>query len=150
MNDYDIYLRHASVRGGAWVGFPLAWRGLAGVGGLELRPHLRWRPWIFDPTKPNDPPAGSWGVWQWRMDLAAFDKLLGLLHTPPSDGRTAADIRADWNAFINLPIFDLKDVDGVQYSVKMTAFQEQLAKPYDSVHTGGDWVARVEFAVVSS
>ena|SRR5687768_14036869 len=150
MNDYDIYLRHATVRGGAWVGFALAWKGLAGVEGLELRPHLHWRPWLLNPANPNDPTAGSWGVWQWRMDLAAFDVMHGLLHTPPADVRTAADMRADWLAYLALPVIDLKDVDGVQYSVKMTAFQEQLAKPYDSVHTGGDWVARVEFALVSS
>jgi hypothetical protein len=84
------------------------------------------------------------------MDLAAFDKMHGLLHTPPADGRTAADMRADWLAYLPLPVIELKDVDGVQYSVKMTAFQEQLVKPYDSVHTGGDWVARVEFALMSS
>ena len=150
MNDYDFYLRHASVRSGAWVGFALAWRGLAGVRGLEERPHMRWRPWALDPAYPNDPTRGAWGVWQWRMDVALFDKLTGLLHQPPTDGRAAADMRADLIAYTGLPVIDLKDVDGVQYSVKITAFREQLIESYNSAHTGGDRLARVEFAQVSA
>jgi hypothetical protein len=117
---------------------------------LEGRPHLRWRSWVLDPTKPDDPAAGHWGVWQWRMSLAAIDGAVGLLHQPPADGRTAADMRADLVAYHVLPAIDLKDVDGAQYSVRMTAFREELVKPYDSVHTGGDWGARVEFAMLSA
>ena len=50
MSEYDIYLRHASVRGGAWVGFLLAWRGLHRRDGLPTRPHLYERPWVLDPV----------------------------------------------------------------------------------------------------
>jgi hypothetical protein len=89
-------------------------------------------------------------VWQWRMSLAAIDGAVGLLHGPPADGRTAADMRADLVAYHDLPAIDLKDVDGAQYSVRMTAFREELVKPYSSVHTGGDWAAQVEFAMLSA
>ena len=148
MDDYDFYLRHASVRDGAWVGFPLAWKGLAGVEGLPARPHLHWRPWVLDPSLPDDPAAGSWGVWQWRMDVACLDFTAGLTSIPPSDSRTAQDIRADLQAFLPLPIMELKDVDGATYSVKMIAFQESVIEPYDGNHPMGGWVARVEFSQV--
>ena len=150
MNDYDFYLRHAAVRGGEWVGFPLAWRGLVGVEGLARRPHLRWRPWLLDPTNPNDPAAGSWGVWQWRFDVAMLDSLVGLLAEPPADGRTASEIRADLLAYLSLPILQLRDVEGEVYSARMTGYREQAVEPHDNAHPDGGWVAQVEFAWVES
>jgi hypothetical protein len=146
MNDYDFYLRHAAVRNGEWVGFALARKGLAGISGLEARPHLRWLPWILDPNEPNTPSAGSWGTWQWRMDVAMVDGLAGLQGTTPVDGRTAADMRADLLAFLPLPIMELKDVDSTIYSVLMIGYQEQNIEPYDAAHPNGGWVARTEFA----
>lgn len=146
MNDYDFYLRHAAVRDGAWVGFSLAWKGLAGISGLESRPRVRWLPWILDPSDPNNPKSGAWGIWQWRMDVAMVDGFAGLQGTPPADGRTSADMRADLLAYLPLPIMDLKDVDGTIYPVLMIAYQEQNIEPYDAAHTNGGWVARVEFA----
>ena len=83
MNDYDFYLRHASVHDGAWNGFSLAWRGLVGKDGLPQRPHLRWRPWVLDPANPDDPTLGDWGVWQWHFDVALLDPFVGLMWTPP-------------------------------------------------------------------
>ena len=148
MNDYDFYLRHGAVRGGTWVGFPLAWKGLAGIAGLEMRPHLRWRPWILDPAQPNNPAAGSWGVWQWRFDVAMVDNFAGLLNQPPSDGRTADDIRDDLLAYLPLPIIELKDVGSAISTVKMTAYQEQTIEPYDAAHPNGGWLARIEFAAL--
>ena len=148
MNEYDFYLRHASVRGGDWVGFALAWKGLAGVEGLPARPHLHWRPWLLDPAFPNDPAKGSWGVWQWRMDVACLEFTASLLYTPPTDGRTAQDMRTDLKAFLPLPAIELKDVDGITYNVKMTAFQESVIELYDAQHTFGGWTARVELAQV--
>ncbi len=131
MNDYDIYLRHAAVRGGAWVGFSLARKGLAGVAGFDARPHLHWIPWILNSASPNDPTAGSWGVWQWRLQVALLDGLVGLLAVPPSDGRTSADMRADLLTYRTLPALELQDVDGAIYTVKMTTYQEQEIEPYD-------------------
>jgi len=146
MNDYDFYLRHASVHDGAWTGFVLAWQALAGKEGLPQRPHLRWRPWVLDPTNPDDPTLGDWGVWQWRLDVALFDGLVGLLWTPPGDGRDSAAMRADLQAFMELPALEMQDVDGVVYTVKMTAFREQCIEQYDAAHPNGGWVAQVQFA----
>src|SRR2546422_10967280 len=78
MNDYDFYLRDPGIRGGEWVGFPLAWKGLGGVGGLPLRPHRSWQPWVLDPSSPDDPTAGHWGVLQWRYNIAVIEGLGGL------------------------------------------------------------------------
>ena len=149
MNDYDFYLRHAIVSDGGWVGFPLARKGLAGVVGLEARPHLRWRPWVLDSSAPNDPTAGAWGIWQWRFDVAMLDGLTGLEGTPPEDGRDAGQIRADLLAYVPLPALELKDVDGAVYAVKMTGYREQLIEPNDDAHPDGGWAARVEFAEVT-
>jgi hypothetical protein len=146
MNDYDIYLRHAAVHDGEWVGFGLAWKGTVGKEGLVARPHLRWRPWVLDPANPDDPTLGAWGVWQWRFDVAMLDAFVGLLWTPPGDGRDAADMRADLHAYIDLPALDLKDVDGAEYVVKMTAFREQCIAQYDAGNRDGGWLAQVEFA----
>ena len=146
MNEYDIYLRHVSVLGGAWVGFPMAWKGLAGVAGLEARPQMRWRPWVLNSSAPNDPTAGTWGVWQWRFDIALLDGLTGLGGRPPADGRGAEQIRADLLAYMPLPALELKDMDGAIYTVKMTAYREQSIEPNDAAHPDGGWAARVEFA----
>ena len=150
MNAYDFYLRHAAVREGEWVGFPLAWKGLAGVERLARRPHLRWRPWILDPANPDNPAAGSWGVWQWHFDVAMLDRLAGLLAQPPSDGRTGRELRADLLAYLPLPILELKDVDGEVYSARMTTYGEQAIEPHDAAHPDGGWVAQVEFARVDT
>ena len=74
MSEYDIYLRHASVRGGEWTGFLLAWRGLHRHDGFPARPHLYERPWVLDPASPDDPPQGSWGVRRWRVTGIAADE----------------------------------------------------------------------------
>lgn len=149
MNDYDFYLRHGAVREGTWVGFALAWRGLAGVEGLERRPHWRWRPWILDPANPDNPAEGSWGVWQWRLHVAMLDGAIGLLGTPPTDGRTGEDMREDMLNYLPLPALELKDVDGEIYSVRMTAYKEQEVEPYDAAHPDGGWLAEVEFTLVT-
>lgn len=149
MNDFDIYLRHAAVRGGVWVGFFLAWKGPREVAGTSLQPHMRWRPWLLDPANPNDPTLGSWGVWQWQFDVALLDGLVGLAGTPPTDGRTAADMRADLLGYQNVPALDLKDADGAQYSVKMSGYTERLVTPYDYTGAQGGWVARATFAEVT-
>lgn len=146
MNDYDFYLRHASVRGGAWAGFLLAWKGLGGVSGLGIRPRLRWRPWVLDPAQPNNPAAGSWGTWQWRLDVAMLDGAIGLLGTPPADARASPQMRADLLAYMNAAILELKDTDGTIYSAKMTAYNEQTVEPYGPAHPNGGWLAQVEFA----
>jgi hypothetical protein len=146
MNDYDIYLRHATVRGGEWVGFALAWKGLARVGGLPARPHRNWLPWIPDPAYPNDPTLGSWGTWQWRFEVAFLDGLAGLSGVPSDDGRSAADMRADMRAFMPLASFDLKDLDGGVHQVLMTGYSEQAIEPFDLGHPNGGFVAQVEFA----
>lgn len=149
MNSYDFYLRHASVREGEWVGFPLAWQGLGGVGGLPLRPHSRWRPWLLDPDAPEDPTLGTWGVWQWRLDVALFDVPAGLLWTPPEDGRTPADMRDDLLLYMDLPAIQLKDTDETVYTAKMTAYQEQSVEPYNPTHPEGGRTARIELAEVA-
>jgi hypothetical protein len=148
MSDYDFYLRHAAIRGGAWVGFSLAWKGLAGIKELANKPHMRWRPWLPDPAKPDDPTAGTWGVWRWRLQVLMADGVMGLLNTPPSDGRTSADMRLDMLAYMPLPIMELKDADGTIYSVKMTGYIEHPIEPYDSAHQNGGWLVQVELARV--
>jgi hypothetical protein len=143
MSDYDFYLRHASIRDEAWVGFRLAWRGLAGVDGLAARPHLRSRPWQPDPADPSDVSAGTWGSWQWHLDAALLDAIPGLQSTPPADGRDAADMRADLLAFADLPAIQLTDVDSVVYAVRVVGYGEQNIEPYNSAHPDGGWVAQV-------
>lgn len=144
MNDYDFYLRHASVRGGAWVGFALGRQGASGVQGLGARPHLRLRPWILNPANPNDPAQGSWGVWQWQLSVLMVDGFVGLAATPPADARTAADMRADLLAYLDLPILELMDVDSAIYTVRVTGYNEQNIEPYDAAHQYGGWLARLD------
>jgi hypothetical protein len=146
MQDYDFYLRHASVRDGAWVGFLLAWRDLVGLPGLTRRPHLHWRPWILDPAFPDDPAQGAWGVRQWRFDVALLDGVAGLAWTPPADERTSADMRADLLGYADLPAIELKDVDSATYVARIVAFSEQCVEPYTAPHTNGGWLATVVFA----
>ena len=146
MQDYDFYLRHASLHGGEWAGFPLAWQGLGGAAGLPLRPHQRWRPWILDPTSPNDPTKGNWGVWQWRFHIALFTVAAGLQWSPPDDERTPIDMRADLLAYMALPAIQLKDVDSTIYTVVTTAYSEQCIEPYNPTHPDGGWLATLEFA----
>lgn len=148
MGEYDFYLRHASVRGAAWVGFRLAWRGLAGVEGLGTRPHIRWRPWVLDPSTPDDVAAGAWSAWQWRLDVAMFDGIVGLNAQPPTDGRTSEDMRADLLQFIDLPAIHIKDVDDTIYPVKCVGYREHNIEPYDAAHPLGGWVAQVELVQV--
>ncbi|MEO6458407.1 MAG: hypothetical protein ABIO92_09080, partial [Chloroflexia bacterium] len=64
----------------------------------------------------------------------------------PEDGRGAEQIRADLLAYMTLPALELKDVEGAIYTVKMTAYREQLIEPNDSAHPDGGWAAWVEFA----
>ena len=144
MSEYDIYLRHASVRGGAWTGFLLAWRGLHRHDGLPSRPHLYERPWVLDPAFPNDPPKGSWGVRAWRFDLSLLEPPVALDWTPPDDGRTAADMRADLAAFAGLPALELKDTGGAVYLVRMTGYREQAVEPATPANPSGGRVAWVE------
>lgn len=54
LTDYDFHLRLAALLDGKWVGFRLAWKGLAGAGGLPARPHYNWWPWILDPAEPHN------------------------------------------------------------------------------------------------
>ena len=149
MNDYDFYLRDPGIRGGEWVGFPLAWKGLGGVGGLPLRPHLSWQPWILDPTNPDDPTAGHWGVLQWRYNIALIEGLVGLQGVPPGDGRTPADMWADLMDFLPLDKFDLQDLDGQTYQVKMTGYSERAIEPYDTAHPNGGMLVEIELARMS-
>ncbi len=107
---------------------------------------MRWRPWVLDPAAPNDPTAGTWGVWQWRFDVVMIGGFIGLLGRPPSDGRDADQIRADLLAYMPLPALELKDVDGVTYTVKMTGYREQLIESCGPGRPDGGWAARMEFA----
>ncbi len=101
---------------------------------------------MLNSSAPNDPTAGTWGVWQWRFDIALLDGLTGLGGRPPADGRNAVQIRADLLAYMPLPALELKDMDGAIYTVKMTAYREQSIEPNDAAHPDGGWAARVEFA----
>jgi hypothetical protein len=55
-------------------------------------------------------------------------------------------MRTDLHAFIDLPAFELMDVDGATYIAKMTAYREQCIEPYDATHPNGGWLSQVEFA----
>jgi hypothetical protein len=148
MNDYDIYMRDSTVRSGEWVGFALAWKGLARLEGLPARPHKGWFPWILDPANPDDPGAGHWGVRQWRYELALVDGLVGLRGVPPDDGRGAAGMRADLLGYLPLSKLELTDLDGTIYDVRMTSYTEQALEPYDVAHADGGLLIQVEFAEV--
>ncbi len=145
MSEYDIYLRHASVRGGEWAGFLLAWRGLHRRDGFPARPHLYERPWVLEPAYPNDPPKGSWGVRRWAFDLSLLEPPVALDWTLPNDGRTPADMRADLSAFAGLPALELKDTDGAVYVVRMTGYSEQSVEPATPANPSGGRTAWVEF-----
>lgn len=148
MNDYDIYLRDGGVREGEWVGFALAWKGLAGLAGLPGKPQTGWVPWILDPTRPDDPAAGHWGVRQWRFELALVDGIVGLQGAPPDDSRTVADMRADLMNYLPLVKLELQDLDGAIYDARMTSYTEQALEPYDSAHPIGGMLVQVEFTAV--
>ena len=148
MGDYDVYLRAREVRDGDWVGFPLAWKGLAGVAGLPARPHAATTPWIPDPAAPEDPSAGQWGSWRARINVAALDGLVGLEGTPPTDGRTAADMRNDLLLYMALDRLEFKDVDETSYDVRMTGYSEQAAEPRQGVRGNGGWLIALEFTKV--
>jgi hypothetical protein len=145
VSEYDIYLRHASVRGGEWVGFLLAWRGLHRHDGLPSRPHLYERPWVLDPAFPDDPSKGSWGVRRWQFDIALLEPPIALDWTPPDDSRTPADMRDDLGAFAELPALELKDTDGAVYLVRMTGYREQMVEPATPANPAGGYVAWAEF-----
>ena len=132
------------------MGFALAWKELGGLEGLPAKPHRSWLPWVLDPAHPNDPTAGSWGVWQWHYDAALIDGLIGLEGVPPADGRGPADMRDDLLAFLPLGPIELKDLDGRPYNVMMTGYSEQAPEPHDSVHPNGGMLVQVEFAKVSA
>ena len=130
------------------MGFRLAWKGLAGVAGLFERPHERWRPWVMDPAYPNDPTKGSWGFWQWRLEVAMLPRMVGVGGRLPVDGRTASDMRGDLAGYLALPAMELKDVDGAMWVVRMVWFEERCVEPFDAAHGGeggqGGWLATVE------
>lgn len=148
MSDYDFYLKDASVASGEWVGFPLAWKGRGNIVGLPVSPYRRWYPWNLDPSNPNDPTRGSRGVLQWRFSVALVDGLVGLEGHPPDDGRTAGQIRQDLLLYMPLDQMDLRDIDGTEYTVKMTSYTEQALEPFDVAHPSGGILAEVEFAIV--
>lgn len=148
MGDYELYLRHALVREGAWVGFRLAWKGLGGVDGFSARPHMRWRPWLLNASNPDDVAAGSWNAWRWRLDLALLDGLVGPAGVPSADGRTSADMRADLLAFGDLPAVQLKDVDDTVYTTKIVGYREQDIEFYATAYPVVGWVAQVDLVAV--
>ena len=107
---------------------------------------FHWRPWILDPAYPDDPTHGAWGIRQWRFDVALLDAVAGLAWTPPADGRTGADMRADLLAYADLPAIELKDIDSTIYIAKIVALSEQCIEPYTAPHQDGGWLASVSFA----
>jgi hypothetical protein len=149
LTDYDIHLRHAAVRGGAWVGFRLAWAELAGKKGLEGRPHLRYRPWVLDPAYPHQPSKGSWGEWQWEVWIACLPGMVGLTGRLPADGRTHWEMVVDLRAFAGLPVMELQDADGSVYSVIMSGYEERAVEAYDARHPQGGWLVFLEFVLTS-
>jgi len=146
VTDYDFYLRDGGVNGGAWTGFVLAWKGLAGVPGFPAMPYRQWMPWILDPASPDDPTLGHWGVLQWRFSIALLDGIVGPHGLPADDGRTAAQMRADLFDFTASTGLELMDLDGVVYRARVTAYDEQLVEPYDLVHSDGGRLAVIELA----
>jgi hypothetical protein len=76
--------------------------------------------------------------------VALFEGFTGLNAVPPTDGRTAVDMRADLLQFGGLPSMQLRDVDDVVYEVKLVGYQEQNMEPYDTGHPTGGWVAQIE------
>lgn len=145
MSGYDIYLRHASVRSGEWVGFRLAWKDLGYVSGFSAWPHTRLRSWVLDPAQPDDPAQGSWGVRQWHFDVALLDRLTGLQGEPLAGGYGAGEMRDNLLAYIDLPALELKDTDAAIYTTRMTGYTEHCIEPYDLAHPSGGWFAKVEF-----
>jgi hypothetical protein len=82
------------------------------------------------------------------MSVVLFEGFSGLDALPPTDGRSAPDMRADLLQFIDLPIVQMRDVDEAIYDVKATGYQEQNIEPYDSQHPTGGWLAQVELVQV--
>jgi hypothetical protein len=76
--------------------------------------------------------------------VALFQGFAGLDAVPPTDGRTAPDMRADLLQFAGLPVIQLRDVDDVVYEAKLVGYEEQNIEPYDAGHPTGGWVARIE------
>src|SRR4051812_48806119 len=138
MNDYDIYLRHAAIHDGDWVGFLFVTDPT--TGDLD---YIHTRPWLLDPDNPNDPTLGSWGVRRWQINIIAADKLVGLQGVPPTPERSTADIRSDLKAFQDLPAFEFQDLDGTTYIAKMAGYKERSLIPYDVKEPNGAWTMQV-------
>lgn len=141
--DYDISLRHAAVRGGAWVGFRLAWSGLADGAGDVDKPRSRYRDWVLDPAFPGDPDKGHAGPWQWSLDLLLAPAVRGIKGRPPGDGRTVADMLADLHAYLDLPALELGDVDGVSYVAKTTDYAEKAITETATRWPAGSYVVHM-------
>lgn len=147
--DYDVYMRHASVGGGAWLGFRLAWKNIGGVAVVD-QPHYRWRPWVLSATDPNNPALGAFGVTRWRLDIVLADGIPGLKGAFPADAatRSAAVQRTELQGYLNVPTLELKDVDQVIYGVRAIRWEERCVEPFDDQHVNGGWLVRIELALV--
>src|SRR4051812_26325134 len=105
-HDYDVSLRHATVRAGEWVGFRLAWRGLGGLDGVG-QPHLRSRLWA--PSDPYHPETGSPGSWVWTLYVAIHMGLVGLRGRYPEDGYNDPSDMLGWmRGYVELPAVELQ------------------------------------------
>jgi hypothetical protein len=160
--DREVRFRHASVEGAEWVGYRLAWKGLAGIANSLLRdhPYKEWYPFYYDPAHPNDPSFGGpselrrWDVW-----------LVMAVGLPTVDGGDASGAdaynvqrqKADLEAFFNQLGMQIMTPGGWIYSARMFNLEIWLVNPYDLHHRDGsddpvgngegrcgEWVAHVE------
>jgi hypothetical protein len=149
LHDYDIYLRHAAIRDGDWVGFRLAWEGLGGLDGVT-QPHLRQRLWghVTDPSQPD---SGAWGSWVWTLYLTLHKGLVGLQGRHPADGYSDPSDMLGWvRAFGDMAAMELQDVDGAIFIVKFYGYQERCIEAYDAAHDGdGGWLVRLDLVETS-
>jgi hypothetical protein len=47
-----------------------------------------------------------------------------------------------------VPVLELKDLDGGEYTVLMTVLTEEAIEPYAAAHPDGGMIATMEFALV--
>jgi hypothetical protein len=124
--EYDMCLRHAAVRDGAWVGFRLAWEGLGALPNYQAmqRPRKRFQRWVDDPAHPGDPEYQHQGPWEWELWFLLAPGMRALEGTGFSDGRSVQDMLDDLHNYLVLPLLQIGDVDNVVYTAKFTFFEE--------------------------
>jgi hypothetical protein len=154
VHDFDVSLRHAAVLEGNWVGFRLAWPGLAGYdrNAFPTAPYSHSWTWANAPGSPIG--DGKWGDQIWRLYLLVtrnLPNIHGVMPQPYAAGGGSVSsndpaLMLGWlRAFRDLPALDLMDADSSVYVAKFYGYEERLLESYEAPHdAGGSYLVIVD------